>query len=148
MQIQDVYKLMYQAAMGSGHAVPDSEFVWAWLDRELREMGAGPDEPLLDPISENGEIVRVHLRPYLASGGSVDKLLEAFVHTANDFVGKIDTLETNWDNAIRNGFWPAPVMEEFITAMKAQGYPAVHHSDHFRKSYKPAYRVVLQKYLS
>jgi len=146
MQIQDVYKLIHQAAMGNGHAVPDPSTAREWLERELAEMGAGPVEPLADPISADGEMLRVHLRPYLSSVDNVEALLDAFIRTANAFAGKTETLEANWDSAVRTRLWPATVMNEFIVAMRAQNYPAVHHSEDYRQKYKPAYRVVRRKY--
>jgi hypothetical protein len=69
MQIQDIYKLVHQAAMGSEHAISSARGPRMWLERELAEMGSGPEETLIDPISGDGQIVRVHLRPFLARGG-------------------------------------------------------------------------------
>ena len=68
MGIQDVYKLAHQAALGPGHAVGNPAGARDYLERELDDMGAGPVEPLFDPISADGELVRVHLRPYLEAG--------------------------------------------------------------------------------
>ena len=84
LQIQDLYKLLHQAAMGSEHAVSDRGSVERWMTRELLEMGTGTAEPLIDPISDNGEIVRVHLRPYMSAGQDPVKLLDAFIRTANE----------------------------------------------------------------
>jgi hypothetical protein len=60
-----VYKLLHQAAMGSEHAAPEEALARAWLDRELSQMGPGPAEGVVDPISPDGEVVRVHLRPFV-----------------------------------------------------------------------------------
>jgi len=89
MQIQDVYKLLHQAAMGSEHAVSNPESARGWLIRELAEMGEGVPEPLIDPISPDDEIVRVHMRPYVAAGYDPDLLLDAFIRTANEYRGDI-----------------------------------------------------------
>jgi len=148
MQIQDIYKLAHQAAMGSGHAISDTATAAAWLDRELKEMGAGPIEPLIDPISPDGEIVRIHLRPFLSSGGDSKKLLDAFIRTGNEFYGKEDDLEALWDSATRSHFLPATDMDTFISQMKERAYPALHHSEQYNQLYKPAYRVVSRKYFS
>jgi hypothetical protein len=146
MQIQDLYKLVHQAAMGSEHAAPDPASARAWLESELDEMGDGPAEPLLDPISADGEILRVHLRPYQASGGNMELLLDAFLRTARDFHGELDTIEAYWAAAESTHLFPAPAMNEFIEAMRARNFPAVHHSENYEHSYKPAYRVVLHRY--
>lgn len=145
MQIQDTYKLIHQAVMGSGHAVSNSEAARLWLERELTEMGEGIPEPLIDPISADGEMVRVHLRPFLAQGGDPQKLLSAFLHTANEFRGDEATLKREWDIATRMEIFPPAEMDDFIRSMP--GYPAAHHSAIFTRRYRPAYRVILQKYL-
>ena len=146
MQIQDVYKLVHQAAMGNRHAAPDPSSAREWLERELAEMGSGPVEPFVDPISADGEMIRVHLRPYLSSGGNIETLLDAFIHTANEFNGKTEALEVNWNSAVQTQLWPATAMDKFIAMMRLQNYPVVHHSDGYHQKYKPAYRVVWRKY--
>ena len=54
MQIQDLYKLLHQAAIGSEHALANPESARNWLTRELAEMGEGILELLTDPISADG----------------------------------------------------------------------------------------------
>jgi hypothetical protein len=147
MGVQDLYKLAHQAALGPEHAVGDPAGVRDYLERELKIMGKGPDEPLFDPISGNGEIVRVHLRPYLASGRDPDHLLDAFVRTANEYQGSVSILETCWHAARQARLWSLPAMDEFFTQMKMGDFPAVHHSERYCELYRPAYRVVLRKLL-
>ncbi len=142
LQIQDLYKLLHQAAMGSEHAVSDREAVHRWLARELVEMGSGTAEPLLDPISHNGEIVRIHLRPYVAAGHDPMKLLDAFIRTANEHHPDAQLLEQYWQDALTMGIFPAPEMDGFFRKLKDKIFPAVHHSAEYEKRYDPAYRVV------
>jgi hypothetical protein len=146
MQLADVYKLIHQAALGSEHAIRDPESAHNWLTRELAEMGEGPTEPLLDPLSDKAGILRVHLRPYIASDGDPAQLLKAFIRTANEFHGDTQTLENYWHIATSLGHFPAAEMEAFIQSMRAQNYPAVHHSSKYESLYRPAYRVVWQKF--
>jgi hypothetical protein len=40
LQVQDVYKLLYQAAMGSGHVVPNAARAQAWLEEEICSLAA------------------------------------------------------------------------------------------------------------
>ncbi|MEW6406349.1 MAG: hypothetical protein AB1649_31585, partial [Chloroflexota bacterium] len=112
MQIQDVYKLIHQAAMGSEHALSNVEGARAWMEGELAEMGAGPDEPVIDPISEDGQIVRVHLRPFVAQDGDPEILLGAFVRTANEFRGNIQVLQDYWKIAAGMEHFPTDKMDE------------------------------------
>lgn len=147
MQIQDVYKLVHQAALGSEHAVSSLEGVRKWMERELAEMGEGPVEPVLDPISEDGQILRVHLRPFVAGGGDPSVLLDAFIQTANEYRGDAQTLKTYWKSATNVGHFPPAEMDDFIQSMQAEIYPAVHHSPQYESLYRPAYRVVWRKFI-
>jgi hypothetical protein len=79
---EDLYKLLHQAAMGSEHAMTDSAGVRAWMVDELKSMGEGTAEPMVDTIAPGGRVVRVHLRPWVAAGRSTDSLLQAFITTA------------------------------------------------------------------
>lgn len=142
MALADLYKLIHQAALGSHHAVHNGRTARERLTRELTRLGEGPDEPLLDLISEETNIVRVHLRPYLASGNDPERLLEAFLRTANEFRGEPQTLERYWQAAARLGRFPPADMETFIQTMRARNYPAIHHSAEYTRLYRPAYRIV------
>lgn len=142
MQIQDLYKLIHQAAQGSEHAVANPDSARNWLLREMAEMGEGPRESLIDPISPGGEIVRIHLRPFVAAGHDPDGLLDAFIRTANEYHGDVHMLEGFWQAAITLSNFPPEEMEDFFRSMKDQNFPAVHHSPEYEKLYRPAYRVI------
>jgi hypothetical protein len=148
MEARDVYKLLYQATLGSRHAGLDSAMAARWLDRERREMGRGPDEPTVDTISADGRLVRVNLRPYLAAGGDPAALLRAFLRTARTFRGSTADLRRQLGYAERmaaDGEIPLPVgaLRRYFARMRAAGYPAVEHSAAYVAAYRPAYRVVL-----
>jgi len=147
MQIQDVYKLVHQAAMGSEHAVSSLEGARNWMERELAEMGVGTDEPVMDPISEDGQILRVHLRPFVANGGDPETLLDAFIRSANEYRGDMQALKNYWNIATGIGYCSLAEMDDYIQSMQAQNYPAVHHSPTYEKLYRPAYRVVWRKFI-
>ncbi len=151
-QPQDVYKLCHQAAMGSEHAVLDRERARAWLQQELDSLAdPRPDlsgEPLIDPISAGGSIARVHLRPLVRLGLSPVVLLEAFLRTAAEYRGSTEVLEQNLDQAaalLNNDKLPisAHQFTGFFMEMTRKGFPAVHHSEVYTRTYLPAYRVVL-----
>ena len=142
LQIQDLYKLLHQAALGSEHAVSDSDAVERWLQRELAEMEEGVSEPLIDPISHNGEIVRVHLRPYVAAGRDPQILLRAFIRTADQFHGDSLLLEGYWHETIALAPFSTEEMDDFFGELKNKNFPAVHHSAVYESLYRPAYRVI------
>ena len=143
MQAQDAYKLIHQAASGPAHAVTDPEAPRAWLEQEVQDLLDPYPEPAIDPISPDGTLVRVHLAPYLAAGGSIEQLLKAFITTSREFPVDHSHLQAYLDTAL-----PLfPELESLLETIKTQGFPAVHHSKAYRAAYKPAYRVVLKKYL-
>jgi hypothetical protein len=147
LQLQDLYKLIHQGALGSEHAVKDKESARIWLEQEWQNLQEGPPEPTIDPIAPSGDIVRVNLRPYLESGGGPDSLLDAFVKTANEYCGSEEMLRQNWAYARRlagEGQLPFNLkeMDKFLGEMEKKGFPAVHHSAVYEEAYRPAYRVV------
>jgi len=148
MEPQDVYKLVFQATMGSRHAGLDSAMAARWLDAEIRDLGPGPDEPVADTISVDGRMVRVNLRPYLAVGGDRTALLRAFVRSAQEFRGSSGDLGRQLGYVARmasDGQLPLPAgaLRRYFARMRAAGYPAVEHSSAYVAAYRPAYRVVL-----
>ena len=148
MQFQDMYKLIHQAAMGSEHAISSADMARNWLEQELAGMGTGPDDSTIDPISPDGQIVRVHLRPYRAQGGDLTTLLDAFISTANEFRGDRQSLQGYWNTATEMQLFPSAEMDEFIEPVRAQDFPAMHHSPEYKRLYRPAYRVVWRNYLN
>lgn len=142
LQIQDLYKLLHQAALGSEHAVSDRGSVERWLSHELAEMGEGIPEPLTDPISHDGDLVRVHLRSYMAARHDPMLLLDAFIRTANEYHGDPQFLEQYWQEAVAISSFPASEMDDFFQGLKDKSFPAVHHSAEYERLYRPAYRVV------
>lgn len=147
MQLDDIYKLLHQAALGPGHAVSDESAARRRLDAEAGALGSGPDEPLQDVISPDGRLARIHLRPYLAAGKSLDDLHRAFVETARSYPASADRLAKFCgclgDLAGAGGI--AFAQEEVVAyfdGIAQAGYPVVHHSRVYRDAYTPAYRVV------
>ena len=51
---------------------------------------------MIDVISPDRSIVRVHLKPYIESDGDREDLLQAFIQTANYFIGSTDLLREYW----------------------------------------------------
>ena len=92
MEVQDLYKLVHQAALGTAHAVRDTAAVRAWMDHEINTLSPGKEgEQLYELLGADGALMRVNLRPYMASGRDLEHLLEAFILTANTYEGSIAT---------------------------------------------------------
>lgn len=143
----DLYKLLHQASMGSEHAMTDTAGVRAYLTRELATMGDGSAEPMVDTIAPGGAIVRIHLRPWVAAGRSTDSLLAAFIATAEAVRGDTGRLGRSLaiaEEMIAGGGarFPVTAWRDLVRRRRAEGYPAVHHSEEYGTAYRPAYRVV------
>lgn len=151
MQTQDLYKLVYQAAMGNIHLGIDPTVMRNYLINEMDKVEASNNEPLVEKISTEG-MIRVNLRPYKVKGGTSEKLFKAMIETANTFNPDKNKIVQYWkviekmagDNLIS---YNKSQLESFLKEMQASDYPAVHHSDKYSASYYPAYRVILKKYL-
>jgi hypothetical protein len=170
MQIADLYKLLHQAAMGSEHAVLDEQAARDWLEGELVEMGDGPDDPLMDPLSPDGQILRVHLRPYIRAGKKSELLLQAFIQTAYEkrsspprapsgdrgYLAGTGTTTEKLKEYYREARrmadedllpFSGETVRLFFAKMEEQDFPAVHHSKFYKRLYRPAYRVVARQFL-
>ena len=153
LEIQDLYKFVYQGARGSEHAVDNPIQALNWLENEVENLGSGPVEPVIDPISADGHVVRVNLRPYIEEGGSLTGLNTAFVRTAKEHRSERNDLTQYWSIAERmaeeekNGL-PLSAVQSFFTKMKVQRFPAVHHSKAYKTTYNPAYRVIALDFLT
>jgi hypothetical protein len=151
-QLQDMYKLAFQAALGSEHAVPDPVAARRWLEDEIAGLGEGSEDPPLEGISADGRLARVNLRPYLATGGSREAVLGAFLRTAAEWRGEREMLRRYLEWAVELaeagelGF-PVADLRAYFQCMAQAGFPALHHSAGYRDAYRPAYRVVMRTYL-
>lgn len=144
--LEDIYKLLHQAALGPAHAV-ENLTARGRLAREATALGAGPNEPLIDPISPDGRLARVHLRPYVEQGRDLEALADAFAATARTWSPSTDKLAKFCgclgDLADAGGIaFSRSDVVAYMDARANEGWPAVHHSAAFRAAWRPAYRVV------
>lgn len=153
-EIVDLYKLLHQAAMGAEHAITNETGVRNWLTRELAEIAEldGPDEPFLDPLTPEGTLVRVHLRPFLQRNLEPEALLQAFLQTAREISPAPTQLESYAQEAIalaESGEldFELAALKSFFAERAAQGYLAYHHSAPFEEHYRPAYRLIAPQFL-
>lgn len=152
LEAQDLYKLVFQGVMGCEHAASDAIQAREVLNREVAALAEGPAEPVIDPISVNGQMVRVNLRPYLASAGDLSLLVAAFIRTSHEHKGIVEELRWCWSivegmNVGELGIGRSE-LRDFFADMEARGFPALHHSVAYVSAYRPAYRVVRQEFLA
>jgi hypothetical protein len=153
MELQDIYKLLHQAALGSGHAVKDETAARAALAQEIADLVPATAGPLSEVISPDGKLLRVHLRAYLNAGGDVDALADAFVRSAREYPGSAEKLckfcGCLGDLAAAGGIpYSRDETVAYFERIAAQQYPVVHHSPAYRQAHRPAYRVICSDYLT
>lgn len=152
LEARDVYKLMHQAVAGPGHAIRNPDMARGWLDREWESLGMPLEgEQVLEPLSGDGRLVRLNLRPWRAAGREREEVFSAFLRTAQMVSPPGDSIRARMEEiracqatiAAATGLAPGD-LEAFFDEKAAEGYPAVHHSEEYANAYAPAYRVVLR----
>ena len=148
LEIRDLFKYIFQSAFGCEHLVSNEEAALAYIKREY-ETVSKTAEPYFEPL--DGEYSRVYLS-HLNTGLSPETLARLFCLSAKkEENGKV-ALEQKIEVAkslVASGALPLD-RDEFtqkLATWKSLGYPAVHHSDAFRTAYKPAYRVIANRYV-
>ena len=152
LRIEDAYKWLFHATRGGEHAIADETAVRQWLDQEWAALGPPQSgEPLWTPLTADGRIGRLNLRPFKAQGGSADDLHAAFLASADSFDASPARFRAAWKALGRalsknpQGRLTHSEWRRLDRAMRAQGYPAIHHSPEYEQSRHPAYRVLTQE---
>ncbi len=148
LQVQDVYKMLYQAHFGVEHFLTDSTAVRSYLRDELASLDTiRSDEPLLERISTQGDVVRVNLRPFKALNLPMDTLVQLMFQSASTFQPDSLNFSREWNefcDLVRYDMLKFPLsdVKEWAARVQPDGVQPVHHSDIYSKASKPAYRVV------
>jgi len=147
-EAQDYYKLLFQVVYGAEHMIQNNNDCFEMLDKEMSQIESDIHCALYDDISLTFPLVRVNLSRCKADKIDHHTISKAFFEGAK-IDTKIDTIEfETYLNIAVNALIKHPFnlneknLEVFIRKIKKLGFPAVHHSDTYRKSYKPHYRVI------
>ena len=144
--LQDIYKSFYQEHFGPGHIINDTASARHYLMRELSEMGE-TQSPYFEPTGSQGYYVRVYLSAIADSLITAERLLDAFIRSANlwqepaaSWLDKweaiVSIIQTN-KMEIGNFETDLPLLTE-----AARNNQAVHHSSRYNEAYHPHYRIV------
>lgn len=144
MEPTDAVKLLYQNTFGGGHLIRDEAAALSYLRREYAATPRDAGKLLTEDIG-NG-LLRVHLAALPES--QLEALGKAFLQSAKvwqgtleDFLPKLALLrEVTAEGAF--GF-STEALDSYLSDYAQAGYPMVSHSERYRKTYHPAYRVVL-----
>ena len=148
MQAQDVAKFCFQSVFGAEHLLMNVDAAKSFLLREFEQIPAH-DEPLIENISD--EYCRVNLAAWKLHGFSIDNLFSMFLQTAQTKSNATtDDLEKKLHAVTvlsKKGALPFPcaVWTDFLRTYERK---PLHHSDIYRRTENPAYRVVLRHLLN
>ena len=147
LQAEDVFKFLFHSAFGCDHLVSDEQAALRYIQSEYASLPASAPayaEPL------DGAYSRVHLG-VLQEGLHPGTLARLFFLSAKpEPNGRADLAQklALAQDMIERGELPIDPADfaQKLDAWHAQGFPAVHHSEIFRKAYHPAYRVIANRY--
>jgi len=145
--LQDVYKTCYQDFFGAEHLMQDTAAARKYLQYELEQMkNEVVVMPLREPTGFRHRFERINLALVLNGEMSEEELLQLFIEAA----GKDNALHDNWAyewseiERIALQVQPAWQNEELQAVLHeaAANNQAVRHSEMFRDTYKPHYRII------
>jgi adenylate kinase family enzyme len=153
MQVQDLVKLVYQSEFAGGHLIADEKSSLQKLQEECRALEkCPPSRRIPDFFEEIGSgLCRFHLTAVQSTGIDLKTVNRIFLNTANSICGSIESFEEKLDvlkQCCKERDLPYPIkeLETYLDIYKSQGYPPVSHSENYRDSYFPAYRIVKKEY--
>lgn len=147
LQIQDIFKFLYQSTFGCEHLVSSLETAVKMIVDEC-----GRNKKKNQTTETLGErFSRVSLS-YIDNGLSADTLGRLFVLSSKKEKGELKELKEDLEEVKElsaEGAVPFDVnkLEKEISRWEKNGFESVHHSDIFRKRYCPSYRVISNEYI-
>ena len=145
MEPRDAVKLLYQNEFGGGHLIRDPQACLAFLHQEYASVTQRPDIPLLEDIGSG--LCRVNLAALDAHGVSPEELGQVFLRSAAHLRGSLTSFREKLEllkDLTRAGEMPfsPEALRAYLADYEIAGFPPVSHSDTYRNTYHPAYRVV------
>lgn len=153
MQPADIAKLCFQAAFGAEHLLQNISSAEMYFNHEYNSIPPS-DGLLYEMLSDN--VCRINLAVWKYKNLPSKWLFQMFVASAtviaDDNIDK-NELFLHYLNTSQKLLCESEIsfsMEQwndFLTSYKKLGMPPVHHSETYRTSYVPAYRIVKSRFL-
>ena len=155
IHLQDIYKSCYQDFMGAEHIISNKETVYKCIATEIETMDDTPNTKLsLEPCGIYGKHIRFELS--MVKNGEINTTLltDLFIesvastkkHTIKEWIKRWKRIE----NVIDKMKISLPNQENeklFIRQLFERGEYACSHSQEYRESYNPHYRIVSKRVL-
>ena len=151
MRPRDFYKLIYQGVFGVGHILSDKTKDYLVEEAHRVNLNDYLNRELLEPVSPDGSIVRIYLRPFMRRKLDLEKLYKVILRTA-DLQGNQKEFLERWRiflDMVESGeiILDKSELNEVQADMYSKGLKPMHHTDAYREAYYPAYRVVSRQFL-
>ena len=148
MKLRDVYKLIYQAVLGSEHLVSSSDEFSRHLQLEYERLQPDSSQQLFEPLRPDGSLFRLNLRPYKSLQLGLARLISPLLLTPQLASGTQAELQASWNvftvlcqqSYVQN--FSESTIRQFTQQLAQQDFPAMHHSEVYRRLYQPAYRLI------
>lgn len=154
MEPADAVKLAYQSVFGGGHLVKDET---SSLARLSEERASAPRSPEPFAAKEPFEPIGFGRARMMLSSRALtilpDELLNrAFVLSSREPAGDTalfsEALDILTQTALSGAFSFSPeALSEYLVRYRASGCPMVSHSETYRLTYHPAYRVIGEPFM-
>ena len=145
MEVRDAVKFLYQSYMGPGHLIADEQAALARFLDEWEHVAPDSGVSAADPLG-NG-LYRMNFSGCKAIGLSGKTAARLFLLTAKAVVPDRAGLEQALE-LVRTLPFAQGEVEAYLTRYRADGLPMVSHSDRYRNTYAPAYRIVSKFYVN
>ncbi len=143
LQIQDILKFLFQSAFGCEHAVSALGSAVTRIEAE----DTAPDRTPRTVERLDGEYGRVPVG--YVSPATLGMLFLLSAKPETDGAERLKEKLAVANALVSEGALPFSPKEfdDAVANWAADGYPALHHSDTFRETYHPAYRVIAGEFL-
>lgn len=148
LRAEDVFKFLYQSAFGCEHLVTNEAAALEYVKKEYATLPAG-GEMRVEKL--DGGYSRVHLSS-IGCGLSPETLARLFCLSARkeaDGKAELERKLTVAGEMVRSGELPISAEDyaKKLSRWREAGYPAIRHSQAFRETYAPAYRVIADEFV-
>jgi hypothetical protein len=148
MELRDAYKLIFQAVLGPEHLSSSAEEFSHCLELEYQDLPPDSHQQLFEPLRTDGSLFRLNLRSYKSRQLGLSRLIPALLMTSRLIKGTHAELHATWQvfsQLCQQGYladFDLEALRQLTVLLRQQDYPAMHHSETYRKLYQPAYRLV------
>jgi hypothetical protein len=153
MEPPDIYKLLYQGMMGSEHLLTSQEQYTQSLYSEYEQLQPDASQRLLETVRPDGALFRLNLRPFKSRQLGLSVLTLPLLETAHHPFGTMADLSAVWAALVRLcqqgriSHYDPNLIHQFSHWLEAMNYPSVHHSELYRLTYQPAYRLISARFI-